>query len=461
VIIDLARRAHDHNWEMDPITRSLLDTDFYKLLMLQFIWKHFPRTRATFTLINRSSSVHLGEIVSIPQLREQLEATRRLRFHKSELVWLAGNTFYGHRGIFEPAFLNWLEHEFRLSDYELWVQDGQLHLRFEGLWSGTSMWEIYALAQISELRTRAGLKQLSELELDILYARAKTRLWEKMACLRGVPDLSISDFGTRRRHSFLWHEYVVNAMRDTLGESFTGTSNAFLAYKHDFEAIGTNGHELPMAMAALAGGDNELRSAQYRLLDLWQQSYQGELLILLPDTFGTTQFLRGAPDWVANWTGQRIDSKDAYVAGDEYIAWLERHGRDPRQKRLIASDALDVEQILSLHAYFAGTLQNGASPDGFRSAADFADPHRWLPQRRIRFSAGWGTLLTNDFRNCNPKGSDGFNPVSLVCKLSEVDGRPAVKLSDNYSKAMGDPQEAERYRRVFGLAGVADVPVLT
>ncbi len=459
MIIDLARRAHDHNWEMDPITRSLLDTDFYKLLMLQFIWKHFPRTRATFTLINRSSSVHLGEIVSIPQLREQLEAARRLRFHKSELVWLAGNTFYGRRGIFEPAFLDWLEHEFRLSDYELWIQDGQLHLRFEGLWSGTSMWEIYALAQISELRTRAGLKQLSELELDILYARAKTRLWEKMARLRGVPDLSISDFGTRRRHSFLWHEYVVNAMRDTIGESFTGTSNAFLAYKHDFEAIGTNGHELPMAMAALANSDEELRSSQYRLLELWQQSYQGELLILLPDTFGTTQFLRGAPDWVANWTGQRIDSKDAYVAGDEYITWLERHGRDPRQKRLIASDALDVEQILSLHAYFAGALQNGASPDDFHSAAEFSDPRRWLPQRRIRFSTGWGTLLTNDFRNCNPQGSDGFNPVSLVCKLSEVDGRPAVKLSDNYSKAMGDPAEAERYRRVFGLAGVTDTPV--
>jgi nicotinate phosphoribosyltransferase len=461
VIIDLARRAHDHNWEMDPITRSLLDTDFYKLLMLQFIWKHFPRTRATFTLINRSSSVHLGQIVGVAQLREQLEATRRLRFRKSELVWLAGNTFYGRRGIFEPAFLDWLEHEFRLSDYELSVQDGQLQLRFEGLWSGTSMWEIYALAQISELRTRAGLKQLSELELDILYARAKTRLWEKMARLRGVPDLSVSDFGTRRRHSFLWHEYVVNAMRDTVGEGFTGTSNAFLAYKHDFEAIGTNGHELPMAMAAMARNDDELRRSQYHLLELWQQSYQGELLILLPDTFGTTQFLRGAPDWVANWTGQRIDSKDAYVAGDEYIAWLERHGRDPRQKRLIASDALDVEQILSLHAYFAGTLRNGTSADDFHSAADFQDSNRWTLERRIRFSTGWGTLLTNDFRNCNPQGGDGFNPVSLVCKLSEVDGRPAVKLSDNFSKVMGDPAEAERYRRVFGLAGVSDVPVLT
>ncbi len=142
MIIDLARRAHDHNWEMDPITRSLLDTDFYKLLMLQFIWKHFPRTRATFTLINRTSSVRLGEIVSIAQLREQLEATRQLRFRKSELVWLAGNTFFGRRNIFEPAFLDWLEHDFRLSDYELSVEDDRLQLRFEGLWSATSMWEI-------------------------------------------------------------------------------------------------------------------------------------------------------------------------------------------------------------------------------------------------------------------------------------------------------------------------------
>ncbi len=323
------------------------------------------------------------------------------------------------------------------------------------------MWEIYALAQIGELKTRAALKNLSELQLDILYARAKTRLWEKLERLRGVPGLSISDFGTRRRHSFLWHEYVVNAISDTIGASFSGTSNAFLAYKHDLEAIGTNGHELPMAMAALAGNDEELRTAQYRLLELWQQSYQGELLILLPDTFGTTQFLRHAPDWVANWTGQRIDSKDAYVAGDEYIAWLERHGRDPRQKRLIASDALDVEQILSLHAYFAGSLRNGATPDDFRSASDFHDASRWVPNRRIRFSAGWGTLLTNDFRNCNPQGDGGFNPVGLVCKLTQVDGRPAVKLSDNESKAMGDAREVERYRRVFGVAGVADVPVLT
>ena len=459
MIVNIARRAHDHNWELDPIVRSLLDTDFYKLLMLQFIWKHFPRTRATFAVQNRTTEVRLAEILDLEELREQLEHARRLRFHKSEMIWLAGNTFFGKRGMFEPAFLDWLDRDFRLGDFELGVEDGQIALRFDGLWTETTMWEIYALAIVDELKTRAAVKKLSEFELDLMYARAKSRLWDKMQRLRGVPGLSLSDFGTRRRHSFLWHEYVVVAMRDVLGASFTGTSNTYLAYKHDLEAMGTNAHELPMALAALANNDEELRTAQYRLLDLWQQTYQGELLILLPDTFGTTQFLRNAPDWVADWTGQRIDSKDPFVAGDEYIEWLKERGRDPRRKRLIASDALDVDRILALHAYYGGTLQNGARPEEFRSAEEFADRARWLPAPRIRFSSGWGTFLTNDFRHCSPREEGSFNPISLVCKLVSVDGRPAVKLSDNYAKAMGPEEQVARYRRVFGSEGLSNVPV--
>ena len=461
MIINLARRAHNHNWELDPITRSLLDTDFYKLLMLQFIWKHFPNTKASFSLSNRSTSVRLADLIDPNEVREQLDQTRKLRFHKSELIWLAGNTFYGRRGIFEPAFLQWLEREFRLSDYELSIQDGQFSLLFRGNWTETTMWEIYALSAISELKTRASLKRLSEFDLDILYARAKTKLWEKMARLRGVPGLSVSDFGTRRRHSFLWQEFVVKAMSDVLGPAFKGTSNTYLAYKHDLEAIGTNAHELPMALAAMSKDDQELRTAQYRLLELWQKTYQSELLILLPDTFGTTQFLQNAPEWVSSWTGQRADSKDPFLAGDEYISWLLKRGQDPTQKLFIASDGLEVDKILGLHAYFAGTVRNGASPSDFRSAGDFLDERKWIPERRIRLSNGWGTLLTNDFRNCNPQGDGGFDPVSLVCKLNDADGRPAVKLSDNFHKALGPAAEIERYRKVFGLAGISGTPVIT
>jgi nicotinate phosphoribosyltransferase len=460
MIVNFAERAHNHNWELDPVTRSLLDTDFYKLLMLQFIWKHFPETQVSFSLFNRSSAVRLADLFAIQDLTQQLEHVRKLRFRKSELVWLAGNTFYGRRGIFEPAFLEWLEQDFKLSDYSLSIKDGQFLLSFDGLWAETTMWELYALSILDELKTRANLKRLSEFGLDILYARAKTKVWSKIERLRGVPGLSIADFGTRRRHSFLWQEYVVEAMASNLGRSFIGTSNAFLAHKHDLEAIGTNAHEIPMVVAALAADDQSLKASQYRVLELWQSTYEGALRIMLPDTFGTTQFLAGAPDWAADWTGQRIDSKNPYVAGDEYIEWLKTRGRQAHDKLIIASDALDIDDILGLHAYFGGALQPGTTSESFHHAADFLDQRKWIPGRRIRFSAGWGTLLTNDFRGCDPSGGNGFDPISLICKVSDVEGRPAVKLSDNYAKALGPPSEIERYRRVFGTVGITSTPLV-
>ena len=433
--VNFAERAHNHNWKLDPIVRSLLDTDFYKFLMLQFIWKNFPRTAVTSEIHNRTVKVRLAERISADALREQMEHVRGLRFLRSELIWLAGNTFYGVKHIFEPAFLDWLEHGFRLSDYEITEHHGQLVLRFSGLWAEVTLWEVYSLAIVSEMKTRAALAELTELELDVLYARAKTRLWDKIELLRRVDGLRLSDFGTRRRHSFLWQEYAVQALAAALGNRLSGTSNTALAYKHNLEAIGTNAHELPMVMAALASrvSDEALRDSQYHVLELWQRSYGGELLILLPDTFGTTQFLQHAPAWVPHWTGERIDSKDPFVAGDEYIAWLEARGENPRSKRLIASDALDAAEIVRLHDYF---------------------------NQRIRFSAGWGTLLTNDFRDCHPRGEPTFEPISLVCKITSADGIPTVKLSDNPLKATGPAQEIAHYRRVFGSPVLAEQPVL-
>jgi nicotinate phosphoribosyltransferase len=403
--------------------------------MLQFIWKNFPTTHVTSEIHNRTAHIRLADRISATALRDQLEHVRSLRLRRSELVWLTGNTFYGTKQIFHPDFLAWLEHDFRLSDYEITEHDGQLSIRFSGLWTEVTLWEVYSLAIVSEMKTRAALATLNELELDVLYARAKTRLWDKIELLRPIENLRLSDFGTRRRHSFLWQEYCVQALTTALGPNLTGTSNTALAYKHDLEAIGTNAHELPMAMAALAspGSDDDLRASQYKVLELWRQSYNNELLIMLPDTFGTSQFLAHAPSWTAKWTGERVDSKDPFLAGDEYIAWLQSRGEDPRTKRLIASDGLDASTIVQLHAYFDG---------------------------RIRFSAGWGTLLTNDFRGCHPRNEDTFEPISLVCKLTSADGIPTVKLSDNPSKSTGPTDLIARYRRVFNTPVQTEIPVL-
>ena len=61
---DIATRVYNHSWKLDPIIRSLIDTDFYKLLMLQMIWKLYPDVDATFSLINRATSVRLAEAAS-------------------------------------------------------------------------------------------------------------------------------------------------------------------------------------------------------------------------------------------------------------------------------------------------------------------------------------------------------------------------------------------------------------
>jgi len=79
---------------------------------------------------------------------------------------------------------------------------------------------------------------------------------------------------------------------------------------------------------------------------------------------------------------------------------------------------------------------------------------------QANLSFGWGTHRTNDFVGCAPAGVDGhLRPISLVCKVAEAEGRPAVKLSDNPNKALGPPKEIERYKRIFGVAGMAKQPL--
>jgi Nicotinic acid phosphoribosyltransferase len=429
--VDIAARVHDHGWKLDPIVRTLLDTDFYKLLMLAMIHRKHPGVDATFGLINRTRSVRIADEVDEGELRAQLDHARTLRFARNELIWLAGNTFYGTRQIFPPEFISWLE-GFRLPEYELRVEDGQYALTFHGPWQETTMWEIPALAIVNELRARAAMKDMSRFELDVMYSRAKSRLWDKVERLRALAaegPLKVADFGTRRRHGFLWQLWCIQALREGIGDSFVGSSNVKMAMDTGLEAIGTNAHELPMVYAALAPDDDALRAAPYRVMEDWAEMYGGNLRIILPDAFGTTAFLRDAPAWVAGWKGARPDSKPPLEGAEEFIGYWRRHGEDPMDKVVILSDGMDIDTI------------------------EASVRHLW---GRTNVSIGWGTNLTNDFGGLDPSGGDRLKAVSLVCKVVEADGRPAVKLSDNLSKATGPADEIARYRRVFGHDGVGE-----
>ncbi|ARE40830.1 Nicotinate phosphoribosyltransferase [Rhodovulum sp. P5] len=420
-MVDIATRVYNHKWKIDPIVRSLIDTDFYKLLMCQSVFRNRPDTHVRFSLINRSTDIRLADLIDEGELREQLDHIRTLRLTRGESTWLRGNTFYGKRQMFRPDFMEWYEN-LQLPPYSLEKRDGQYELTFEGRWPEVMMWEIPALAVLMEMRSRAVLERMGKFELQILYARAMTKLWEKVERLKTLEGVKVADFGTRRRHSFLWQDWCVEAMIEGLGRSFVGTSNCLIAMRHDIEAIGTNAHELPMVLAALAETDEELRQAPYKVLADWHEEHDGNLRIMLPDTYGTKGFLDHAPDWLAGWTGIRIDSGDPAEGAETAIRWWQARGEDPTQKLIIFSDGLDVDKIIELHAQFAG---------------------------RAKISFGWGTLLTNDFRGL--VANDALAPFSLVCKAVSANGRPTVKLSDNPNKAMGPADEIERYKRVFGV----------
>ncbi len=324
-MVDIATRVYNHKWKIDPIVRSLIDTDFYKLLMCQSIFRNKPRTDVTFSLINRSTSVRLADLIDEGELREQLDHIRTLRLSRGESTWLRGNTFYGKRQMFRPDFMEWFE-GLHLPPYHLEKHDGQYRLTFEGKWPEVMLWEIPALSTLMELRTRAALKDMGRFELQVLYARAMTRLWEKVERLRRIDGLRLADFGTRRRHSFLWQDWCVQALMEGLGAKFTGTSNCLIAYRRETEAIGTNAHELPMVYSALADSNEELAQAPYQVLADWHEEHDGNLRIILPDTYGTEGFLRNAPDWLASWTGIRIDSGDPLATQTGIAVRLPREG---------------------------------------------------------------------------------------------------------------------------------------
>ena len=62
-VTDIAKRVHDHTWKLDPIVRSILDTDFYKLLMLQMIRGLYPDVDDTFSLSNRTKLVRIADAI--------------------------------------------------------------------------------------------------------------------------------------------------------------------------------------------------------------------------------------------------------------------------------------------------------------------------------------------------------------------------------------------------------------
>jgi len=402
----------------EPIVQSSLDTDFYKFSMGQGIFHRHGSVPVQFALTNRTAKVILPNFIDIGELREQLDHVRTLSFNKTELHYLRGTNEYNER-MFKEDYLQFLG-ELRLPEYFLEKQGDKYVLQFPGKWSEVTYWEMPGLEIINQLYNEALLKPLSRFEQETVFAEGIRRLMEKIKKLKARPDITFTDFGTRRRFSRSWQDYVVGALAEELPRtSFLGTSNTYLAAKHGILPMGTNAHEEDMAMSGIMhGSDDEIRNSHQKVLQEWWEEYGWALSIALTDTYGTDFFFKDMTyEQARDWKGLRHDSGDPFKFGDRAIAFYQHYGIDPREKLLVFSDGLDVDTIIRLADYFAG---------------------------RIKVTFGWGTNLTNDL---------GFPAISIIIKLLESNGHGTVKLSDNLAKAMGKPEDIERFKRIFGYTG--------
>ncbi len=397
-----------------PILSSLLDLDFYKFTMGQLVFLKYREVPVVYSLTNRTRKVRLAEFIDESELREELDHARSLRLNNSELHYLRGTNEYGDR-MFRESYLEFLR-ELELPSYDLEEVDGSFRLQFQGDWSRAIYWETVALSIVNELYYRSLMKPLSPFEKDMVFATGKMRLAEKIRVLRGRPEISFVDFGTRRRFSREWQHYVDRTLAEEMPHQFLGTSSTESAMLHGLVPMGTSAHELTMVMSGIMhDSDDLIRASHNRVMQDWWDLYGWGLSVAVTDTYGSEFFFRDMEEAQARvWKGLRHDSGDPFEFGERAIRFYQELGIDPREKILIFSDGLELQTILALSRRFHG---------------------------RIKLSYGWGTNLTNDL---------GFAPISIVVKAIEANGHRTVKLSDNLAKATGSREDIERFKRIFG-----------
>lgn len=388
------------------IIQSLLDTDLYKFSMMQVVLHQYPAAQVEYRFKCRNPGIALAPYID--EIRAELDALCQLRFAADELDYLRGwryikSDFVDFLGLFQ---LNAKYVDLRAST----TVDGEIDLHIRGPWLHTILFEVPLLAIINEVYFR-------HVGAGVDLVEGRRRLQAKVALLRdtaGFADCRIADYGTRRRHSRVWHEEVVAALRDGLGAQLAGTSNVWLARKLGLTPLGTLAHEYLQAHQALGP---RLRDSQVAALEAWAKEYRGDLGIALSDVYGLDAFLRDFDMYFCKlFDGTRHDSGDPFDWGEKVLAHYQANRVDPRSKVLVFSDGLDIPTVMRLYAHFHG---------------------------RCVLAFGVGTNLTNDV---------GPTPLQIVIKMIRCNGQPVAKLSDSPGKNMcDDPAYVAYLRQVFDI----------
>jgi nicotinate phosphoribosyltransferase len=385
--------AKEWGWTMEPIIKSLLDTDNYKLSMMWFVLATYPEVDVSYQFNNRSKDMKFTK-EAVDEIRNQINLMANLRLQDEEYNFIRDNIPY-----LPITFRQYLAaYRFNPNQVNLWLDaDNQLQLEIQGKWRDTILWEVPLMAIISEVYFKM-IDTDWNMSGQIDLARNNAR----QLCYGGC---KYADFGTRRRRNFETQNIVVDQMKKYV--EFVGTSNPYLAMKHNVKALGTLAHELVMATAAL----ESMNRPNKFIMENWAKVYQGALGTMLPDTFGIESFLHDFTlDKAKLWDGVRHDSGDPFMFTDKIIKHYKKLRIDPLLKTIIFSDGLNVEKAIQINEYCRG---------------------------KVGCSFGIGTFFTNNFNRASNLGEIS-KPLNMVIKLKTVNGIPVVKLSDTPTKAIGD-----------------------
>lgn len=368
----------------ERIVQNLLDTDFYKLTMMQAVLHNYPNAEVEWEFRCRNAedlTPYLAEI------RYQIERLAELSMSADQLAFLERIPFI------KPDFIRFLSlFRFNLRYVHTSIEDGQLCIRLRGPWLHVILYEIPLLAIVSEVRNRYRYR-------EVVLEQASERLYQKLDWLKGeasageLENFQIADFGTRRRFSYRVQEQMVHILKRDFPGRFVGTSNVHLAREYDLKPIGTMAHEWLMAHQQLGP---RLIDSQSAALDCWVREYRGLLGIALTDCITMDAFLADFDLYFAKlFDGLRHDSGDPLQWAEKAIAHYEKLGIDPTSKTLVFSDGLTLEKSLRLYRALCG---------------------------RINVSFGIGTNLTCDI--------PGVEPMNIVIKMTACNGQPVAKISD-------------------------------
>ena len=386
------------------LIQSLLDTDLYKLSMMQAVLHNYPNTDVEWEFRCRN-----GEDLRpyLQMLRHEMERLCELSLSDEETAFLENINFM------KPDFLRFLGlFRFNLRYVQIGIEHNELFIRLKGPWLHVILFEVPVLAMISEVRNRA-------LHPQVTLQKARDALYRKFdwlvanATVDELAGLQVADFGTLRRFSFGVQDEVVRLLKAEFPARFVGTSNVYLARKYDLKPLGTMAHEWVMAHQQLGP---RLIDSQIAALDCWVREYRGLLGIALTDTITMDAFLNDFDLYFAKlFDGLRHDSGDPVVWAEKAIAHYRKLGIDPMTKTLVFSDGLDLPRALNLFRVLRG---------------------------RINVSFGIGTNLTCDL--------DGVKPMSMVLKMTSCNGQPVAKISDEAAKTQcRDPNFVSYLRHVF------------